>query len=441
MTHSDIEHRPVSLRTETIPVQPQAEVRPAASSASIGEWLLRAIIPLAILIGGGFAYQFLSVEQEKEETPPAKPQELSTRVTEVHVQDYSVVIKTNGIVQPHNEVGISAQVSGQIVRVSTAFEAGSYFAKGELLVELDDRDYRTLLAVAEANHLVAESALELATESHERKLKLYSRKGISEAEIKSSLAAKAQAAAQVDSSASRVEQAERDLERTEIVAPFDGRVRVNSVGLGQLVGSGAPLGVIFAVDFAEVRLPIAGREIPFLTLPELATDAPVDVELRDGINSDRDVVWKGQIVRTEGALDPNSLELFAIARIDDPFGLSSGNPPLRIGQPVVAAIAGMVLEDVVALPRGSVRQLDKINLVHKTEHTLIPLTIDAIWKDEDFVIVRDPLIEDKSLLATTHIVYAPAGSKVEIIPDVTEADVTEVAEKTSTNGKTKSVTN
>lgn len=49
-----------------------------------------------------------------------------------------------------------------------------------------------------------------------------------------------------------------------------------------------------------------------------------------------DTVWQAKIVRTKGALDENALELFAVARVDDPFGLASGHPPLRIGQPVTA---------------------------------------------------------------------------------------------------------
>ena len=133
-----------------------------------------------------------------------------------------------------------------------------------------------------------------------------------------------------------MKQAQRDLSRTKFIAPFDGRVRMKSVGVGQSVASGTPIGTVFAIDYAEVRLPIAVRERKFLNLPELPGDAPVDVELRDAIDESSTNVWNAQIVRTEGILDSDSLELYAIARIEDPFGRESGQSALRPGQPVVA---------------------------------------------------------------------------------------------------------
>ena len=127
-----------------------------------------------------------------------------------------------------------------------------------------------------------------------------------------------------------------------------------AIGLGELITVGTTLGEVFAVDFAEVRLPVATRELRFLNLPERESDPPLKVTLRDAIHPDNETEWSGQIVRTEGALDPNSLELFAIARIPDPFGLDRDGPVLRIGQPVSATIRGENLEDVIAIPRASV---------------------------------------------------------------------------------------
>ncbi len=391
---------------------------PAAKRRRFQGVLVRAALPVGILAAGCVAYLILSVEPEKAKSPPAAKQAIRTKVTELRVRNYPVVIKTHGFVRSHAEVTLSAQVSGQISHLSPSFEAGAYFAEGEVLVELDANDYRIAVAVAEARLLGAKSAFQLATLDHERNLKLFHDKLISDAAADQTSATRSQAAAGVDSAIAQVERAKRDLDRTKIRAPFDGRVRQKAVGLGQSVGSGTPLGGVFAVDFAEVRLPIAARELQFLDVPERLGDSPLDVELRDAVNGASETVWKAQIIRTEGALDENSLELFVIARVDDPFGLKSGKPPLRIGQPVTGSIAGNVLTNVVALPRVAVRQLDQILLVDKTALTLLAKTVVPIWSDEEYVIVRDPLILDGGLLSTTHLVYAPNGAKVEIIPDI-----------------------
>ena len=393
-------------------------VAPATKRPGLSGMLIRAALPIGILAGGIAAYLILSVEPEKPKSPPATPQAIRTRVKELQVQDYPVVIKAHGIVRSHDEVILSAQVSGLITRISPSFEAGSYFNEDDVLIELDSKDYKIAVAVAEARLLSAQSALQLATLNHERNLKIFKEKLIPEAEVDHTSAIRSQAAADVDSATAQVDRSKRDLERTKIRAPFNGRVRHKAVGLGQSVGPGTPLGGAFAVDFAEVRLPIAGRELQFLALPEKLDDPPLDVELRDAIGGASDGVWQAKIVRTDGALDDNSLELFAIARVDDPFGLKSGKPPLRIGQPVTASIAGRVLTNVVALPRIAVRQLDQIVLIDKSALTLTAKTIVPLWSDEQFIIVRDPLVQDGTLLSITHLVYAPNGAKVEIIPDI-----------------------
>lgn len=415
------------------------ESHPATKRPRLVSWLVRAMVPAGFLAAGCFAYSYLSVEAEKEMSPPLAEQTVRTNVTELRIQNYQVVISTNGIVQSHNDVALNAQVSGLITKVSPAFEVGSYFSEGDVLIELDASDYETVVAVAEARYLGDWSALRLATQALERNMTLFRRNLLSEAEINRAMATREQASADLDATTAQVERAKRDLDRTKIRAPFDGRVRQKSVGLGQTVGSGTVLGVVFAVDFAEVRLPIAARELPYLELPEFPDDAPVEVELRDAIGEASETVWKAKIVRTEGALDEDSLELFAIARVDDPFGRKSGHPPLRIGQPVVGFIAGKLLNNVIAVPRSAVGQLDQVYFVDKSELTLISKTITPIWRDQNHVIVRDPLIEDGALLATTRLVYAPEGAKVEIIPP--EIGITTARAETNTTTKSESDTN
>ena len=139
--------------------------------------------------------------------------------------------------------------------------------------------------------------------------------------------------------------------------------------------------------------------------------------LRDAINESSDVAWKAKIVRTEGVLDENSRDLFAIAASIILSARDDDLPPLRIGQPVVASIEGIVLQDVIALPRRAVRQLDKIILVDRKDQTLLPLTVEAIWSDAKHVIVESSAIPKDKWLATTTMTFTPAGTKVEILPD------------------------
>lgn len=377
----------------------------------------RVALPGAILAGGWAAFLLLSEDVEKDAVPPTETKLQRTKVVKLETRDYPVVIKTYGVVQAQNQVTLTSEVSGVITFISPSFEVGAYFDKSEKLVEIDKRNYNAALSMAESRVLSARSALKLAELNEQRKLRLVESNAVSQADVYAATASREQAEADVDSAAAQLQQAKLDLQRATILAPFDGRVQAKNVGLGQMAGPNTPLGEIFAVDFAEVRLPISGRQRQFLTLPEFADDPAVPVKLRDAISKASPAEWDAAIVRTEGVLDEDSRDLFAIARINDPFGRESEDSPLHIAQPVVASIRGKVLRNVIALPRGAVRQLNQIVLVDAEEHTLTPLEVDPIWSDAAHVIVAQSEIPPGQLLATTHMVYAPAGSKVEIIPD------------------------
>ena len=111
-------------------------------------------------------------------------------------------------------------------------------------------------------------------------------------------------------------------------------------------------------------------------------------------------------MRCDGMLNEDSLEVHAIASIEDPFGQAGLRQTLRMGQPVSAAIMGKRLTNVVALPRKAIRELDQIYLVDPMTHMLSKHRISPIWRDEVSVIVRDPMLPDGQWVATTHLVYA-----------------------------------
>ena len=119
--------------------------------------LLRLALPAMILAGGWLGYALLSVEVEKKEAPEAPPRVLRTRVQDLDVTDYQVTVQTHGIVQAHNQVSLAAEVSGVVTKVNPAFEPGAYFAEGELLVEIDSRNYVAAVEMAKSRLLAAKS--------------------------------------------------------------------------------------------------------------------------------------------------------------------------------------------------------------------------------------------------------------------------------------------
>ncbi len=398
-----------------------------SKAAKLGSIATRLVPPLLILALGWFGYATLSLEPEEKKKVRGKARPIKTQVIELMVQDYPTTIETQGNVRPHDQITLNSEVAGRIVRISSSFEDGAFFTKGELLLELDTADFKAALTTAEAQiaRTTASHALEQAQANQARE----SWEKLALDEDPDPLVLRIpqlrQAEANMKSATAQYERARRDLERTQIRAPFYGRVRQRTVGIGQSIRTSTGLGTIFASDYAEVRLPISGIDLPLLDLPEVVGDPSVHVELRDTLNPESDTVWEASIIRTEGALDPDTLELFAIAKVDDPFGLKTGKPPLRIGQPVTATVSGKILRDVMALPRIAVKKLDQIYLIDQTRLTLHRRTIKPIWADARHIIIRDPEIADGSLVATNRLSYAPDGARVEILPDINPEAPTE----------------
>ncbi|MGY8690567.1 MAG: efflux RND transporter periplasmic adaptor subunit, partial [Verrucomicrobiales bacterium] len=246
---------------------------------------------------GWKGFTMLSEELVKEKRPPGIPRALRTRVIELKIEDYHTVIKTQGVIRPHNEISLTAQVSGQITHMSPAFEDGAFFKKGEILVELDPAVYTAALKGAHAQ-LAQANAFHSQEKARAKQARLnWNDLGYEDEpnELVLRLPQLREAEARVDSAAAQLERAQRDLSLTKIPAPFDGRVRQRSVGVSQAIGAGTPLGTVFAVDYAEVRLPIAARDMAYLHLPESPEDPPVEVELRDALTSDNDTVWHAKI--------------------------------------------------------------------------------------------------------------------------------------------------
>ena len=389
--------------------------------------LLRIVIPLLILAAGFAAWQLLGRKPEPPQPRMRPPQKLQAEVLELQRTRFPVTLQSQGTIRAPHLTTLTPLVAGRIVAIHPGFEDGAFFDIDDPLVELDSADYKAALAGARARLARAQAAL-AQEEARAKQAKLnWEEIGYDEppSELVLRIPQLNEARANVEAAEADLDQAGRDLDRTMIRAPFAGRVQSRKTGLGQTVSQGTVLGEIFATDYAEVRLPLTPRQLEFIQLPEQADDSPVAVTLTDALGSESEVTREATISRTEGRLDESSRELFVIARIDDPFGLKSELAPLRIGQPIRAAIEGIVLEDVFVIPRHALRGITTIHLV--VDNALQRHEIEAWWSDDDVVVVREGL-EPGQLIITSRLPYRPDGAPIEIIEAPAAASTPEEGE-------------
>lgn len=111
--------------------------------------LVRLILPACILGGGWYGFRQLSIPMEEEVVEPPEPTQVRTRVQPLEIGSYQVHIETHGLMSPHNQVTLSAEVTGRVVKINPEFEVGRFFSAGDVLLKLDDRDYKTAIRIAE----------------------------------------------------------------------------------------------------------------------------------------------------------------------------------------------------------------------------------------------------------------------------------------------------
>jgi RND family efflux transporter MFP subunit len=358
----------------------------------------KLFLPFLIVFVGVIAAVLMIRSRPRVERRPVSFPAPLVRVQVVEVMDVDLVVRSQGTVIPRTESDLVSQVSGEVMEVSSQFAAGGFFNKGDILIRIDPRDYEFSLARLKAE--VAQARLRLSQEEGEASIAREEWERLNPNEPPTPLVLRKpqmeQARAQLEAAQASLQQAELNLERTYIRAPFDGRVRVKKVDVGEYVSPGVPLAVIYAVDYAEVRLPVPDEEMAYLDCClEYRGQDPgspgLDVVLRADYGG-REYSWEGKIVRVEGEIDPLTRMVTLVARIEDPYSrlMEGDRPPLAVGLFVRAQIMGNTAEDVVVIPRPALRGTDRV-LVVDAEGRLYFRQVRILRKDAESVILSEGL--------------------------------------------------
>jgi RND family efflux transporter MFP subunit len=329
----------------------------------------KALLPVAVLVGALALSAALVVARPVPEAQAVAAPRPVVAVVSAQPRAERMRVRAQGTLEPRTENELVAEVGGRLVWVSPSLEAGGFFAAGEPLARIEAADYEIALERARAALERAKSQRRLAETALGRSRALFEAGAVSPAAREKAEVEAMIAAAGEREAAAALRQAELELARTELRAPFAGRVREKTADAGQLLARGAKLASVFAVDFAELRLPIPSEELAFLDLPQAppADPAALPRVALHGAFAGRTHTWEARLVRAEGALDPRTRLVHVVARVEDPYGLASGAPPLAVGMFVEAEIEGRELPGVVALPRGALRGRDEVVVVDAQE--------------------------------------------------------------------------
>jgi len=374
----------------------------------------KILVPIAVLVVAAVgAFILVTTAPSVEHVTPERAI-AAVRTREPKPQSVRLLVRSQGTVEPRSESALVPEVSGRVVWVSPALVSGGFFELGEPLLRIERRTYEMAAERAEAAVARALGEFDYADAELERQRGLSARNVASTSQLSQARRARRVADASLTEARVALEQAEWELERTQIPAPFEGRVREERVDVGQVVSRGASLGTIYATDHVEIRLPVADHQLAYLDLPRFprrthdAVDADPDGSpTKDGAPREtahqpkvrlrarfagQEHEWSG-VVRTEGEIDARSRMVHVVARVDDPYGMKhdrDGKPPLAVGLFVRAEIEGPLAEDVIVIPRYALRDERHI-LIVDADDRLHTREVEVLRIDGDDVLIQGAL--------------------------------------------------
>lgn len=362
---------------------------------------LKIVAPVLIIAGAIGLAVMLTAGKKPPEQKTEQRKDMLVDVKPVVQQDLTYQVWSQGTVQPRVMTTLTSEVNGVITYVADQFIEGGFFNKGDLLVQVEPYDYQTAVKLAEASLARAKAALEeekARGKVAEREWSMFSEGKAPELGLRRPQLA--QELANLRSAEAELENARRNLIRTEIRAPYSGIVKSKTANLGQFISRGTQLGQIYGTELAEIRMPLTDNDVAYLnipaqgadpaSLPEVELSAEVGGELRR---------WNARLVRTEGMLDEQNRVIYAVAQVQDPYQLkSSGQEVLRFGRFVKARIEGRAEDDLVLLERHLLLPDHKVLVAADNKLEIRSVTVQRM--DERYAYISAGLTDNDQLVLT-----------------------------------------
>jgi multidrug efflux system membrane fusion protein len=330
---------------------------------------VKAVISLCIVLGilliTALGIGLLVLNKRKAKEVKKDRPVPAVDVVTLEKASHQVQLSTQGIVESMQETRLAAEVSGRVLEISETLKRGGIVKKGERLVQIEAADYRSALASAKVRH--AEANLQLEQEKARGEQARLDWKKIGSGAPLNPLvlrkpylkAAQANAAATLEA----VAKARRDVERTEIFAPFNAGIRAVHVELGSFVAPGAVVAELYANTQLEVRLPLSLEDFGFLQRTHNGKVIS-NISLHGRIGA-KEYTWQAELSRTDPEISRSTLSAHITARVLPNAESDFSTPP--VGLFVRADVSGKTLEGISEIPRRALLEDKKIIVVGEGE--------------------------------------------------------------------------
>lgn len=364
------------------------------------------ICSLIFAVAAGVIYLIYSTEPTAQSEGATKKTAMLVSVEPVQLGTYTPRFVATGTVSPYEDIQLSARVSGQVVRRNPAFVPGEIVRQGTELLKIDPVDFRNDLELRQSELQQAQTDLEVEMGRQniaQQDLRLIGGDSLTD-DQRNLVLRKPQLSAiqaRIRASEAAVQQAQLNLERTSIRAPFHAQVISQNASVGSQVGPGDNLGRLVGIDlyWVEVNLPV--RNLKWLQFPRSQRERGAEVVIKSTSAWGEDEEVKGYLAQPVGALDPQSRLARVLIKIPDPLGYLSGDtdkPQPIIGGFVETYLQGRPIENVVRISRDYLRTNHTVWVMEEGKLAIKEVTVKLI--DAEHAYLTEGLADGAQVVTT-----------------------------------------
>ena len=375
-----------------------------------GNTVLLVILSIGLLAAGVFGLQWLMATKPVAKTSTPESWTPSVKVISLTEKDYTPMIRAEGEVEAATKTMLISEVAGAVVYISPLLEKGNTIREGEIILKVEDADYKTQVTSTKSALADAELALaqeEARAEQAARDWEKLGRGGsasdlvLRKPQIKSALA-------KIDAAQAANAKAERDLAKTVIKAPYTCLIDQKFIDDGAYVNMMSQIAQVSSVEEHEVRLPLNLNEVGFLN-KELGLETEVLLETTIG---GKLYQWKGKAVRFEGGVDSATFSMVMVVSVKrDPArdGERFQLPPA--GMFVKAKVPGKPMGKVFSIPREALRDGNVVWIL--TENDVLEIVpVEVIRSEQGEVIIQARDKGEKKLTSGDGVIISPIAIPV-----------------------------
>jgi RND family efflux transporter MFP subunit len=368
-------------------------------------FVLSLTIPVCITAFalGVYVYQIKNRPKAERRKPPRQARLVN--VETIHKTTCPISVSAMGLVVPAREITITPEVTGVITSIDPVVLPGGIIQKGQILFEIDSRDYHAIVKQRQSD--VEKAELNLKLESGNQTIAQQEYKMLEEIieeqdkELVLRMPHLEETQAALEAAKAMLDKARLDVQRCTIKAPFNAIIKNKYTDLGARVSASNPLVSLIGIDEYWLEAVVSVDQLQWIDIPKDNGQKGSAAKIYNISVWGDSQYREGQVIRLLGQLEIKGRMAKLLIAIQDPLCLRRNdmNLPLLIDSYVQAEIQGRQLTDVFPIQREYIRNGNQVWIMNENNKLEIR-PVEIVFGSKDTVYIRNGFQEGDKVVTT-----------------------------------------